>query len=97
MTEVYNWQLDKLREAMFFTAGELFGLKFTRVSGVPIVQEDEQVYEVTDAAGKHVGLWYFDRYARTGKRSGAWMNAYRRQERFDSAHHRMPPQVSAAS
>jgi peptidyl-dipeptidase Dcp len=75
-------QLDNLREAMFFAAGELFGLKFARVSGVPIVQEDVQVYEVTDAAGKHVGLWYFDRFARTGKRSGAWMNAYRRQERF---------------
>lgn len=77
-------QLDKLREAMFFTAGELFGLQFRRVSGLPIVQEDEEVYEVTDTAGKHVGLWYFDRYARTGKRSGAWMNAYREQERFES-------------
>jgi peptidyl-dipeptidase Dcp len=76
-------QLDRMREAMFFTAGELFGLKFKRVSGVPIVQEDETVYEVTDASGKHVGLWYFDCYARPGKRSGAWMNAYRKQERFE--------------
>jgi len=76
-------QLDKLREGMFFTAGKLFGLRFRLVSGVPIVQEDEQVYEVTDAGGKHVGLWYFDRYARPGKRSGAWMNSYREQERFD--------------
>jgi peptidyl-dipeptidase Dcp len=33
--------------------------------------------------GKHVGLWYFDPYARDGKRSGAWMNAYRGQDRFD--------------
>jgi peptidyl-dipeptidase Dcp len=31
-----------------------------------------------------VGLWYFDPYARPGKRSGAWMNAYRAQERFQS-------------
>jgi len=76
-------QLDKMREAMFHTADKLFGLRFARVSGVPIVQEDEEVYEVKDAAGKHVGLWYFDRYARPGKRSGAWMNAYREQERFD--------------
>ncbi len=75
-------QLDKMREAMFFSAGELFGLKFKRVSGIPIVEPDEQVYEVTDAKGKHIGLWYFDRYARPGKRSGAWMNAYRKQERF---------------
>jgi peptidyl-dipeptidase Dcp len=76
-------QLDKMREAMFYTAGRLFGLTFRRVNDVPIVQEDEQVYEVLDAKGKHVGLWYFDRYARPGKRSGAWMNAYREQERFD--------------
>ena len=76
-------QLDKMREAMFYTAGRLFGLTFRRVNDVPIVQEDEQVYEVLDAKGKHVGLWYFDRFARPGKRSGAWMNAYREQERFD--------------
>jgi peptidyl-dipeptidase Dcp len=42
-----------------------------------------RVWEVNDAAGKFVGLWYFDPYARVGKRSGAWMNAYRNQERFD--------------
>jgi peptidyl-dipeptidase Dcp len=43
-----------------------------------------RVWEVTDReTGRHVGLWYFDPYARTGKRSGAWMNAYRRQEKFD--------------
>jgi peptidyl-dipeptidase Dcp len=37
---------------------------------------------VSDGAGKHVGLWYFDPWARPGKRSGAWMNAYRNQERL---------------
>jgi peptidyl-dipeptidase Dcp len=76
-------QLDKMREAMFFTAGELFALNFKKLSGIPVVQEDETVYEVTGPGGKHVGLWYFDCYARPGKRSGAWMNAYRDQERFD--------------
>ncbi|MBD0294312.1 MAG: M3 family peptidase, partial [Flavisolibacter sp.] len=45
-----------------------------------------RVWEVKDKTdGKHIGLWYFDPYARTGKRSGAWMNAYRRQERMDTA------------
>jgi len=76
-------QLDELRDALFFTADRLFGLKFTPVSGLPLLVEDELVYEVKDPSGKHVGLWYFDPYSRTGKRSGAWMNAYRRQERFD--------------
>ena len=77
-------QLEKLREGMFWVAGEVFGLHFTPVQGVPVYHPDVRVYEVKDAAGKHVGLWYFDPYARPGKRSGAWMNAYRDQERFDA-------------
>jgi peptidyl-dipeptidase Dcp len=76
-------QLDKLREGMFWVAGELFGLRFSPLQGIPVYHPDVTVYEVKDAAGGHVGLWYFDPYARPGKRSGAWMNAYRVQERFD--------------
>ncbi len=75
-------QLEKLREGMFWVAGELLGLAFSPVDGVPVYHPDVRVWEVKDKAGKHVGLWYFDPYARPGKRSGAWMNAYRRQERF---------------
>ena len=76
-------QLEKMREAVFYVAGELFGLRFVPTSGVPVVQPDIRVYEVLDSNGKHVGLWYFDPYARPGKHSGAWMSAYRVQERFD--------------
>jgi peptidyl-dipeptidase Dcp len=76
-------QLEKLREGMFWVAGELFGFSFTPVSDVPVYHPDVRVWEVKDkASGKHVGLWYFDPYARKGKRSGAWMNSYRDQERF---------------
>jgi peptidyl-dipeptidase Dcp len=78
-------QLDKLREAMFWTAGQLFGFSFTPVTHVPVYHPDVSVWEVRDAAGRHVGLFYFDPYARPGKRSGAWMNAYRNQERFERA------------
>ncbi len=76
-------QLDKLREGMFWVAGQLFGFQFSPVENLPVCHPDVRVFEVKDAAGKHVGLWYFDPYARPGKRSGAWMNAYRNQERFD--------------
>jgi peptidyl-dipeptidase Dcp len=83
-------QLEKLREGMFWMAGELYGLRFAPVptthdspDGVPVAHPDIRVWEVTDQAGEHVGLWYFDPYARPGKRSGAWMNAYRTQERVD--------------
>lgn len=77
-------QLDKLREGMFFVAGELFGFRFVPVEGLPVVHQDVKVWEVRGAASdRHIGLWYFDPYARPGKRSGAWMNAYRTQQRFD--------------
>lgn len=77
-------QLDKLREGMFWVAGELFGFKFTPISNVPVYHPDVKVFEVTDKkTGRHIGLWYFDPYARAGKESGAWMNAYREQQTFD--------------
>lgn len=77
-------QLEKLREGMFWVAGELFNFKFTPVTNVPVYHADVRVWEVTDkTSGRHIGLWYFDPYARDGKRSGAWMNAYRAQERLD--------------
>jgi peptidyl-dipeptidase Dcp len=77
-------QLDKLREGMFWVAGELFNFKFTPVENVPVYHPDVKVWEVTDkTSGRHIGLWYFDPYAREGKRSGAWMNAYRNQEKMD--------------
>lgn len=77
-------QLEQLREGMFWVAGELFGFSFSPVTNVPVYHPDVRVWEVKDkTTGRHIGLWYFDPYARPGKRSGAWMNAYRRQERMD--------------
>jgi peptidyl-dipeptidase Dcp len=71
---------------MFWVAGELFGFEFTPVSGVPVYHPDVSVWQVTrKAGGEPVGLWYFDPYARAGKRSGAWMSNYRDQERFRGA------------
>jgi peptidyl-dipeptidase Dcp len=75
-------QLEKLREGIFWVAGELFNFNFTPVTNVPVAHPDIRVWEVTDkTTKKHIGLWYFDPYARAGKRSGAWMNAYRSQEK----------------
>lgn len=79
-------QLEKLREAMFFVAGELFGFAFTPVpaGSVPVFHPDVRVWEVTaKGSGAHVGLWYLDPHARPGKRSGAWATAYRSHETFE--------------
>ncbi|WP_146528261.1 M3 family metallopeptidase [Novipirellula artificiosorum] len=76
-------QLEKLREAMMWAAGELYGMQFTQVTDVPVFHPDVRVWRVDDQEGNRVGLWYLDPYAREGKRSGAWMNAYRLQENID--------------
>ena len=75
-------QLEKLREAMMWTAGRLYGFEFLPVSDVPVFHPDARVWEVKHN-GKHIGVWYFDPYARQGKRSGAWMSDYRSQDRMN--------------
>lgn len=74
-------QLDRIREGMFWAAGQVYGLQFSKVEGLPVAHAEITVYEVS-RDGKRMGLWYFDPYARDGKNSGAWMNEYRTQERF---------------
>ena len=79
-------QLDKLREAMFYVAGELFNFTFMALPDgkVPVFHEDVKVWEVTDkTSGDLIGLWYLDPFARTGKRSGAWATTYRSHTTFD--------------
>jgi len=79
-------QLDKLTDAMFYVAGELFGYDFTPVKAgsIPVFHDDVNVWEVTNRdTGEHVGLWYLDPFARKGKRSGAWANSYRSHSTYD--------------
>ena len=84
MNEVKSYlQLEKLREGMFWAAGQLYGFSFTQVSGFPVANPDVRVWQVTNSTHDHVGFWYFDPYARPGKNSGAWMSEYRGQEKLD--------------
>ncbi len=76
-------QFEKIRAAMFWTAKELYGLDFVKLDDLPVYHPDVGVYEV-QRDRERVGLCYFDPYARAGKKSGAWMSAYRSQERFST-------------
>ncbi|MEM7559380.1 MAG: M3 family metallopeptidase, partial [Planctomycetota bacterium] len=76
-------QMEKLREGMMWAASEVYGFKYKQIYDIPVFHPDVRVWEVMDAEGKHVGLWYFDPYARDGKRSGAWMTDYRPQSNID--------------
>ncbi|WBL26971.1 M3 family metallopeptidase [Zunongwangia sp. HGR-M22] len=76
-------QLDNLKKAIFYVAGELFNFDFTPVdtSYVSVFHPDVTVYEVNDKTnGEVIGLWYLDPYARPGKRSGAWATTYRSKD-----------------
>lgn len=75
-------QLENMIQAAFDTAGRLFGLSFKELSGLPVYHPDVRVFEVLDRNGKHVGLFLGDYFARPSKRSGAWMSAFRKQQKL---------------
>lgn len=76
------FELNNMIAASYYAAERLYDLKFTEITGtVPVFHPDVRVYEVT-RGGRHVGLFYRDDFARTGKRSGAWMTTYRDQRKF---------------
>ncbi len=76
-------QLDNMIQAAFDTAGRLFGLSFRELEDMPVYHPDVRVFEVLDRDGQHVGLFLGDYFARSSKRSGAWMSAFRSQHRLD--------------
>ncbi len=65
-----------LLDGVFFAAGKLYGLTFKERHDLPVYQPDVRVFEVYDADGKPLALFYADYYARPSKRGGAWMNSY---------------------
>ena len=76
------FQLDRLVEAAFETAKRLFGLSFRERHDLALYHGDVRAWEVSDAAGNHVGLFLGDYFARPSKRSGAWMSSFRTQEKL---------------
>ena len=73
-------QLDNMIEAQFYVAERLFGVSFTERFDVPTYHPDVRVWEMTNADGETVGLFYGDYFARPGKRGGAWMSSFRVQD-----------------
>lgn len=76
------FQLEKMIEAAFAAANRLFGVWFREVTDLELYHPDVRAWEVKDAAGHHVGLFLGDYFARPSKRSGAWMSAFRSQEKL---------------
>ncbi|MEL0654070.1 M3 family metallopeptidase [Pseudoalteromonas issachenkonii] len=65
-----------IHDGLFFAMNKLYGITFKERKGLPVYHEDVTAYEVFNADGSAIGLFYLDPYAREGKRGGAWMSAY---------------------
>jgi peptidyl-dipeptidase Dcp len=75
--------LDNMIAAVFDTASRLFGLTFTERHDVPVWHPDVRVWEVAGPGGRFQGLFFGDYFARSSKRSGAWMTTLRTQRKLD--------------
>lgn len=69
--------LDRVREGAFWTANRLYGITFTERKDIPVYQPEVKAWEVKDADGSHLAIFYTDDHPRPGKRSGAWSSRYR--------------------
>ena len=77
--------LEHMIEAAFDVAHRLFGVSFSERKDVPVWHPDVRVWEVRDPTGAPKALFYGDYFARTSKRSGAWMTSLRDQQKLDGA------------
>lgn len=73
------FSLDKVKDGAFDLSSKLFNIKFVKRTDIPVYHEDVETYEVTEADGTHIGIFYLDYFPRSSKRGGAWMEAYRKQ------------------
>ncbi len=73
------FKLENVKEAVFALADSLYGLKFTPATDIPVYHPDVTVYDVTDANGRHMALFYADFFPRASKGGGAWMTSFREQ------------------
>jgi peptidyl-dipeptidase Dcp len=65
-----------LNNGVFFAAEKLFGITFKERNDIPVYHPDVRVWEVFDADGSGIGLFYGDFFARESKQGGAWMSSY---------------------
>ena len=71
-----------LENGVFYAANQLYGLTFKERHDLPVYQPDVRVFEVFDANGKHLALFYCDYFKRDNKNGGAWMSSFVGQSRL---------------
>ncbi len=77
------FEVNAVRDGVFVVANRLYGLTFHERADLPRWHPDQQVFEVREADGSHLGILYMDFFTRPSKRGGAWMNSLRKQSNLD--------------
>jgi len=75
-TKPYFELNNVLHNGVFYAAQMLYGITFKQRTDIPVYNADMQVYEVIDADGKPLALWYCDYFKRDNKNGGAWMDTF---------------------
>jgi Zn-dependent oligopeptidase len=86
------FKLEQVVDGMYEVANRLYGISFSKRTDIPKYHPDVETYEVLDADGSHLAVFYTDFFPRKSKRNGAWMTSYRSQRVTQSGHER--PHVS---
>ncbi len=73
------FKMENVREGVFEVDNRLFGLSFRKLENVPVYHPEVEAYEVLDADGSHLAVFYSDYFPRQGKNAGAWMSSFRTQ------------------
>ncbi|MDP3914673.1 MAG: M3 family metallopeptidase [Bacteroidota bacterium] len=73
------FKLENVVDGMIYVASKLYGVQFIKRDDIPVYHEEVIAYEVQEADGKHIGVFYMDYHPRPGKNNGAWCTNYRSQ------------------
>lgn len=73
------FKLENVRDGAFAVANKLYGITLAKLDSIPVYHPDVEVFEVKDADGSQLGIFYVDYFPRPGKSGGAWMSNYREQ------------------
>ena len=82
------FRLEDCIKAVFGLANRLYGITFHERNDIPVYHPDVKAYEVKDADGSHLSLFYADFFPRASKRGGAWMTEFRGQGVRDGKEYR---------
>ena len=73
------FELSKVIEGVFGLANRLYGISFKENNKIPVYHQDVKAYDVFDADGSYLAVFYADFHPRKGKQGGAWMTEFQGQ------------------